>query len=132
MDRKYAQNVLNVPVHGGVADGAQAVREWYSTKHKYCGRISGDSASFTQVVWVASDQLGVGVAKSRLGDTYVVAHYYPPGNITGEERVNVINCNTDVQRKAAAVPVPVLEPVPEPELEPMIVDSKSTHSRQAL
>lgn len=72
-------------------DGAKPVHEWYKGIKKYNGTFSEDSAQFAQVVWAASVQLGVGVAGSRSGEVYVVAHYYPPGNIKNEQADNVRN-----------------------------------------
>lgn len=84
----FAQNILCVDT-GEEVDGSQPVHEWYRGVKKYNGTFSEASAPFAQVVWSASVQLGVGVAMSRTGEVYVVAHYFPPGNIKNEQTDNV-------------------------------------------
>lgn len=66
--------------------GKDPVDKWYSEikDHKF-GRepTSLGSGHFTQVVWVDTKEVGVGMAKSKEGQIYVVANYYPPGNVMG-------------------------------------------------
>ena len=45
---------------------------------------------FTQVVWKASQALGIGMAQAGDGTWYIVGHYSPPGNITGHFPANVL------------------------------------------
>ena len=45
---------------------------------------------FTQVVWRDSLELGVGMARNRNGEVYVVANYNPAGNYLGSFRENVL------------------------------------------
>lgn len=44
---------------------------------------------FSQVIWMASKEMGVGVASSRSGQVFVVACYDPAGNFLGQFRENV-------------------------------------------
>lgn len=72
--------------------GKDPVDKWYSEiKNHSFGREPDDLSSghFSQVVWEGSKELGVGVAKTKEGQIYVVAHYYPPGNIIGSFATNV-------------------------------------------
>ena len=39
---------------------------------------------FTQLVWKSSKRLGLGQAKSRSGNVYIVAQYRPEGNYGGQ------------------------------------------------
>lgn len=48
------------------------------------------SGHFTQVVWRSSREFGVGYAKSRNGQIFVVARYNPPGNYVGSFCQNVL------------------------------------------
>ncbi len=53
-----------------------------------------DTASFTQVVWKATDTLGCGRAVGRRDDedayqTYIVCSYHPAGNVVGRFEENV-------------------------------------------
>ena len=44
---------------------------------------------FTQLVWASTIDMGLGVAVSDSGKTYVVANYYPAGNTAGQFETNV-------------------------------------------
>ena len=44
---------------------------------------------FTQVVWKATTNLGIGRAVSNSNNLYVVANYFPGGNMGGEFEANV-------------------------------------------
>jgi len=44
---------------------------------------------FTQVVWKNSKRLGLGQAKARSGNEYIVAQYLPAGNYLGQFKENV-------------------------------------------
>lgn len=44
---------------------------------------------FTQVVWRDSTELGVGMARNRNGEVYVVCNYNPAGNFLGSFTENV-------------------------------------------
>ena len=74
---------------------ADAVSLWYSEVIKYDFSSPGFSMEhghFTQVVWRKTRQLGIGCARSENGDglTYVVARYWPPGNILKKFEENVL------------------------------------------
>jgi hypothetical protein len=51
---------------------------------------SSSAGHFTQLVWVSTRHFGVGKARSRTGKVLVVAHYRPPGNISGLFQQNVL------------------------------------------
>lgn len=76
-----------------MVDGKDPVDKWYSEikNHKF-GRepTNLDSGHFTQVVWYDSKELGVGVAKTKEGQVYVVANYSPPGNVIGSFSAKVL------------------------------------------
>ena len=83
---------------------SSAVKGWYSENNLYdysagrcisvpeCPRLAvgqevprmeGDDnccLHFTQLVWKSSKRLGLGQAKSRSGNEYIVAQYRPAGN----------------------------------------------------
>ncbi|XP_014354751.2 repressed by EFG1 protein 1 isoform X1 [Papilio machaon] len=66
--------------------GRDPVDKWYNEINLHAfGREPNDlkSGHFSQVIWEDSKELGVGVAKSKEGQVYVVANYYPPGNVMG-------------------------------------------------
>jgi len=78
---------------GQVVNGRSPVECWYQEIKDYDFKNpknkKGVVGHFTQLVWKDSQQLGVGFAKSRTGDCYVVANYFPAGNYMGEEMNNV-------------------------------------------
>ncbi|GIY39364.1 golgi-associated plant pathogenesis-related protein 1 [Caerostris darwini] len=67
--------------------GQQVVESWYSeqTYYPFHDHVTRDVISkaghFTQLIWSSSRELGVGRAVSRNNRVYVVANYYPAGNI---------------------------------------------------
>ncbi|XP_075980981.1 uncharacterized protein LOC142979738 isoform X2 [Anticarsia gemmatalis] len=66
--------------------GRDPVDKWYSeVKNHRFGKEPTDLSSghFSQVVWEDSKEVGVGAAKSKDGQIYVVANYFPPGNVIG-------------------------------------------------
>jgi uncharacterized protein YkwD len=65
---------------------------WYNEIQNYNFDNPGfvmDSGHFTQVVWSNTQYMGIGIAKSSKGNIYVVANYYPPGNVNGYFELNV-------------------------------------------
>ncbi|XP_026484738.1 peptidase inhibitor 16-like isoform X1 [Vanessa tameamea] len=72
--------------------GRDPVDKWYSEISNHSFGQEPDhlsSGHFTQVVWEDSREIGVGVAKTKEGQIYVVANYYPPGNVMGSFANNV-------------------------------------------
>lgn len=73
--------------------GKEPVDKWYEeiSVHNFNSEPTDlRSGHFTQVVWKGSRELGVGIAKSRNGQIFVVARYSPPGNYVGSFRANVL------------------------------------------
>ncbi len=80
----------------------RAVDAWYSERqyYSYVNPVySSSTGHFTQVVWNASVQVGLGIGivfKNPYYYRYVVADYSPPGNYLGQFATNVRNpasCN---------------------------------------
>jgi hypothetical protein len=72
---------------------AAVVERWYREIKNYHFTQPGFQARtghFTQVVWKASQALGIGMAQAGDGTWYLVGHYSPPGNITGHFPANVL------------------------------------------
>jgi hypothetical protein len=64
---------------------------WYNevSAYNYNNPVFGmTTGHFTQVVWNASNQLGMGLATSSKG-TYCVGQYQPAGNYAGQFSTNV-------------------------------------------
>lgn len=72
--------------------GAGATQMWYDEIKDYNFDNPGNFGStghFTQVVWVASREMGVAKAGEGAGTQYVVARYSPAGNLMGHYPENV-------------------------------------------
>ncbi|KAI8129994.1 Golgi-associated plant pathogenesis-related protein 1 [Lucilia cuprina] len=89
-NNRYGENLFYA--NDQVLEGHEPVEFWYSGIDDYNYQNPGyiaASASFTQVVWKNSQELGVGVAKVGRS-TYVVCNYNPKGNIKDEFAENVL------------------------------------------
>ena len=73
-------------------NASATVGRWYNEIEDYDFNNPGwqpGTGHFTQVVWAASSQIGVGVASAG-GINFVVAQYSPRGNILGQFEDNVL------------------------------------------
>lgn len=89
VNSKYGQNIFSSEDQENLA--ARCVRSWYNGIRFYdfhTAKSSLRSEYFTQLVWVASQEVGISKAISASGKTYVVALFDPPGN-KGEYLHNV-------------------------------------------
>ena len=71
---------------------------WYSQVAKFNfdePELREDTDSFTQVVWKGTKQIGLGLAKDKSGNSYIVAQYFPAGNLKQEVKQNVGPSNKD-------------------------------------
>lgn len=67
--------------------GKDVSERWYEEVNKYNFKRPGFSSGtghFTAMVWKNSKKLGVGKATAEDGSTFVVARYFPAGNITNQ------------------------------------------------
>eukprot|EP00243_Klebsormidium_subtile_P003637 TRINITY_DN1721_c0_g2_i1.p1 TRINITY_DN1721_c0_g2~~TRINITY_DN1721_c0_g2_i1.p1 ORF type:complete len:377 (-),score=63.17 TRINITY_DN1721_c0_g2_i1:360-1490(-) len=87
---------------GGASDADWAIKatnDWYSEikDYDFANPVWSDQVGhFTQIVWKASTQVGLGVAKNA-NQVVVVGHFDPPGNIIGSQqdlRDNVLPVNS--------------------------------------
>jgi len=89
-DRKYGENIYWSS--GKSITGKAPVDSWYDEIKQYSYKnasFSSGTGHFTQVVWKSSCDLGVGMACVG-NEVYVVASYYPVGNVYGEFSKNVL------------------------------------------
>ena len=68
---------------------SDASKSWYDEIEVYryrkcCGPNFSETGHYTQMVWHSTTVVGIGVAVSSKGETYVVARYNPSGNWQGE------------------------------------------------
>lgn len=72
--------------------GQEIVEMWYNEIKDYSFRThSGPKTGhFTQLVWKASTEVGIGKAVAPDGKFFVVANFNPPGNFVGRFGENVL------------------------------------------
>lgn len=78
---------------GYLITGKDMTKSWYDEIYDYNFKkpeFKSGTGHFTQVVWVGSKEVGFGAAKSKSGNYYGVANYFPPGNFLGEFEENVL------------------------------------------
>ena len=66
----------------------KVVEYWYNEIRSYDFNNPGfdeNTGHFTQVVWAATEGIGIGVKLANDRKMYVVANYTPPGNVQGGE-----------------------------------------------
>lgn len=93
-ESEYGENLFLIWSSGSQPklSGAESVQHWYSeiSSHLFHKEpTSLKTGHFTQVVWMESEELGVGMATSKSGQIYVVCNYHPPGNFIGTFAENV-------------------------------------------
>ena len=87
---KFGENIWKIGTES--FQGTRPVDDWYNEVQFYDynnGQFSMKTGHFTQLVWVASQKLGLGVARGN-GNSIVVANYDPPGNVPGQFQKNVL------------------------------------------
>ncbi|KAK9881991.1 hypothetical protein WA026_018180 [Henosepilachna vigintioctopunctata] len=99
-DRDIGQNLffkLSNGVDNVDVSGQEVANHWYCAVRQYVYGKEPDvlhnnvnAGHFTQLVWSSTRRFGIGKARSRSGKIVVVAHYYPPGNISGQYLENVL------------------------------------------
>ena len=63
-----------------------------------------EASSFAQIVWKSSQLIGIGISKDNKGGTYIVANFYPAGNVAGQFANNVFPPNGSAVKKAKEKP----------------------------
>lgn len=92
----YGENIFcswSSNANNNHVSGREPVDNWYAemTQHVFHKEPTTlKTGHFTQVVWRESRELGVGMAKNRSGEVFIVANYDPPGNFIGSFEKNVL------------------------------------------
>jgi len=86
--QQYGENIFWGS--GRYFDATDASKAWYSEKKDYrYGALSETNfarvAHYTQMVWNATREVGMGAARCRDGSWIIVANYHPRGNYVGEK-----------------------------------------------
>lgn len=84
-------------------NGISATQLWYSVVSKFDeeGELSSEGASFTQIIWKKTRQVGFGIAKSKSGKFFFVGEYFPSGNIRHQYEDNVFQLTDEEILKSA-------------------------------
>ncbi|XP_056637489.1 uncharacterized protein LOC130445698 isoform X1 [Diorhabda sublineata] len=90
----YGENIFSVysSDYSHTPTPRDAIKEWYDEVKRHTfgvERVNQSTLHFTQVIWKDSKELGIGMAKNKRGQTYVVANYSPRGNYIGQFVENV-------------------------------------------
>jgi len=88
---EVGENISSKRSTGGCDySGENIAEQWYNEAEKFkYGDYQQESGHFSQMVWKATKEIGVGKAFSKDG-VFVVCHYYPGGNVLGQFKDNVI------------------------------------------
>ena len=86
---EVGENLGRYSPQKGAAAVKLAVDGWYNEEslYNYNSSSTAATAHFTQLVWKASKQLGIGLENGMI--TYVVCRYMPVGNVLGSFTENV-------------------------------------------
>ncbi|PSN32010.1 hypothetical protein C0J52_18086 [Blattella germanica] len=111
-DRKYGENTFSIASTDPnfTINGRVPVDNWYKgVEHHIFGSepSSLTSGNFSQIVWKDSEEIGVGIAKNKKGQIFVVANYSPPGNIVGKFAENVPPPGGPTKQNATVEKTPV-------------------------
>ena len=100
----YSNNTLNgekigenIFIGNKNYNGEEIASFWYKGNKKYNFRNSKDNDfndseinNFTQLIWKNTKEVGFGFSYDKKGNFYVVANYFPCGNIEGQYKYNVL------------------------------------------
>ncbi|CAO1421731.1 unnamed protein product [Diamesa hyperborea] len=95
----FGQNIFCCPETSLYIDlsGQEVATYWYQSLKRYdynkpsnLLHTNINTGPFTQIIWANSKYFGAAKSISRVGKIFVVAYYYPPGNIIGEYERNVL------------------------------------------
>ena len=84
----------------GECDTETVIDSWYKDSKEFRYKMKNQEATpFAQLVWKKTKLIGVGFSKDEKGGTYIVANFYPAGNVTDQYHVNVFPPKGDRTKK---------------------------------
>ena len=84
----------------GEINTESVIDNWYSEEKNFEYNIDNQEASpFAQLVWKSSRLIGIGLSKDNKGGTYIVANFYPVGNVTNQYHLNVFKPKDNVKNR---------------------------------
>lgn len=92
-DKKYG---INYFFSENNCTGEEVTAHWYKGKNNYDfnkenNKKDEEINNFTQLVWKDTKEVGFGFSYDDKSSLFVVAYYFPPGNIKGKYRSNVLS-----------------------------------------
>ena len=84
----------------GILDTETVINDWYSNEKNFEYNAKNQEATpFAQLVWKNTKLIGIGLSKDQNGGTYIVANFYPAGNVTDQYHLNVFKPKIDLKAK---------------------------------
>ena len=83
----------------GECDADSVIDSWYKESKDYRFNMSNynpEPTPFSQLVWKSTKLIGIGFSKDEKGGTYIVANFYPSGNVTDQYSFNVFPPKGDI------------------------------------
>jgi uncharacterized protein YkwD len=80
--RKYIYS--ETPLYDASLGWYEEIRDYRYSKVREFRLSAKIVGHYTQMVWIGTKQVGIASAISKDGNVYVVARYYPAGNIIGQ------------------------------------------------
>ena len=68
------------------------IEDWYKDEKDFRFNNSNynpEATPFAQLVWKSTKLIGIGFSKDEKGGTFIVANFYPPGNVADQYTFNV-------------------------------------------
>ena len=85
----------------GECDAESIIEAWYKDAKDFRYHNTNQEASpFAQLVWKNSTLIGIGLSKDEKGGTYIVANFYPTGNISEQYHLNVFPPKGDIKKRS--------------------------------
>ena len=96
-DIDYSNNTYNgeelgeiLFYYSGDCDAETVIETWNKDAKTFrYNSKNPEASSFAQIVWKSSKYIGLGISKDNKGATYIVANFYPGGNVVGQFAENV-------------------------------------------
>lgn len=84
----------------GEVDTEAVIDSWYKDSKDYKFNNSNynpEATPFAQLVWKSTKLIGLGFSRDEKGGTYIVANFYPIGNVTNQYNFNVFPPKGDLE-----------------------------------
>ena len=84
----------------GQVEPNTVINNWYSEEQNFLYNVKNQEATpFAQLVWKSTKLIGIGLSKDNNGGTYIVANFYPAGNVTDQYNLNVFEPKGDIKNR---------------------------------